>query len=122
MALAKVLSSALLGVDAYRVKVEVDLATGVPVFTTVGLPDAAVRESRDRVKPAMANCGFPFPLQRITVNLAPAHLRKAGRAFDLPITLGLLWAGTSSPTVVTTPGAGIRRPVRLGRSVSQFTR
>ena len=92
MALAKVLSSTLLGVDAHRVEVEVDLAYGLPVFTTVGLPDAAVRESRDRVKAAMANCGFPFPSRRITVNLAPAHLRKAGTAFDLPIALGLLRA------------------------------
>ena len=92
MALAKVLSSTLLGVDAHRVEVEVDLAMGLPVFTTVGLPDAAVRESRDRVKAAMANCGFAFPSRRITVNLAPAHLRKAGTAFDLPIALGLLRA------------------------------
>jgi len=92
MVLAKVLSSTLLGVDAHRVEVEVDLANGLPIFTTVGLPDAAVRESRDRVKAAMANCGFPFPLRRITVNLAPAHLRKAGTAFDLPIALGVLQA------------------------------
>ena len=92
MVLAKVLSSTLLGVDAHRVEVEVDLANGLPMFTTVGLPDASVRESRDRVKAAMANCGFPFPLRRITVNLAPAHLRKVGTAFDLPIALGLLQA------------------------------
>ena len=92
MVLAKVLSSTLLGVDAHRIEVEVDLAMGLPVFTTVGLPDAAVRESRDRVKAAMANSGFPFPSRRITVNLAPAHLRKAGTAFDLPIALGLLRA------------------------------
>ena len=92
MVLAKVLSSTLLGVDAHPVEVEVDLAMGLPAFTTVGLPDAAVRESRDRVKAAMANCGFPFPSRRITVNLAPAHLRKAGTAFDLPIALGLLQA------------------------------
>jgi magnesium chelatase family protein len=92
MVLAKVLSSTLLGVDAHRVEVEVDLANGLPMFTTVGLPDASVRESRDRVKAAMANCGFPFPLRRITVNLAPAHLRKAGTAFDLPIALGVLQA------------------------------
>ena len=90
MVLAKVLSSTLLGVDAHPVEVEVDLSNGLPMFTTVGLPDAAVRESRDRVKAAMANCGFPFPLRRITVNLAPAHLRKAGTAFDLPIALGVL--------------------------------
>ena len=93
MALAKVLSSTLLGVEAHAVEVEVDLAHGLPVFTTVGLPDAAVRESRDRVKAAMANCGFAFPSRRITVNyLAPAHLRKAGTAFDLPIALGVLRA------------------------------
>ena len=92
MVLAKVLSSTLLGVDAHCVEVEVDLANGLPMFTTVGLPDASVRESRDRVKAAMANCGFPFPLRRITVNLAPAHLRKAGTAFDLPIALGVLQA------------------------------
>ena len=71
--LAKVLSSTLLGVDAWIIEVEVDLANGLPTFTTVGLPDASIRESRDRVKAAMVNSGFPFPLKRITVNLAPAH-------------------------------------------------
>ena len=90
--LAKVLSSTLLGVDAWIIDVEVDLANGLPTFTTVGLPDASIRESRDRVKAAMANSGFPFPLKRITVNLAPAHVRKEGTAFDLPIALGLLQA------------------------------
>ena len=90
--LAKVLSSTLLGVEAQTVEVEVDLANGLPTFTTVGLPDAAIRESRDRVKAAMVNSGFPFPLKRITVNLAPAHLRKEGTAFDLPIALGILHA------------------------------
>ncbi len=90
--LAKVLSSTLVGVDAYLIEVEVDLANGLPTFTTVGLPDAAIRESRDRVKAAMANSGFSFPLKRITVNLAPAHLRKEGTAFDLPIALGILHA------------------------------
>ena len=90
--LAKVLSSTLLGVDAWIIEVEVDLANGLPTFTTVGLPDASIRESRDRVKAAMVNSGFPFPLKRITVNLAPAHLRKEGTAFDLPIALGLLQA------------------------------
>jgi magnesium chelatase family protein len=90
--LAKVLSSTLLGVDAWIIEVEVDLANGLPTFTTVGLPDASIRESRDRVKAAMVNSGFPFPLKRITVNLAPAHVRKEGTAFDLPIALGLLQA------------------------------
>ena len=90
--LAKVLSSTLLGVEACLIEVEVDLANGLPTFTTVGLPDASIRESRDRVKAAMANSGFSFPLKRITVNLAPAHLRKEGTAFDLPIALGILQA------------------------------
>ena len=90
--LAKVMSSTLLGVDAWLVEVEVDLANGLPTFTTVGLPDTSIRESRDRVKAALVNSGFPFPLKRITVNLAPAHLRKEGTAFDLPIALGLLHA------------------------------
>ena len=88
--LAKVLSSTLMGVDACLIEVEVDLVNGLPTFTTVGLPDTAIRESRDRVKAAMANSGFAFPLKRITVNLAPAHLRKEGTAFDLPIALGIL--------------------------------
>jgi magnesium chelatase family protein len=90
--LAKVLSSTLVGVDACLIEVEVDLVNGLPTFTTVGLPDTAIRESRDRVKAAMANSGFAFPLKRITVNLAPAHLRKEGTAFDLPIALGILQA------------------------------
>lgn len=90
--LAKIISSTLLGVDACPIEVEVDLSNGLPTFTTVGLPDAAIRESRDRVKAAMANSGFAFPLKRITVNLAPAHLRKEGTAFDLPIALGILQA------------------------------
>jgi len=76
--LAKVLSSAVLGVDAYMVEVEVDIALGLPSFNTVGLPDLAVKESRDRVKAAIKNCGFDFPPRRITVNLAqPTSRRKA---------------------------------------------
>ena len=90
--LAKVLSRTLLGVDAQLVEVEVDLSNGLPTFTTVGLPDAAIRESRDRIKAAMSNSGIPLPLKRITVNLAPAHLRKEGTAFDLPMALGILEA------------------------------
>ena len=95
--LAKVLSSTVLGVDSALIEVEVDLANGLPTFTTVGLPDASIRESRDRVKAAMANSGFPFPMKRITVNLAPAHLRKEGTAFDLPIALGILQAAGYIP-------------------------
>src|SRR5687767_6133632 len=88
--LASLRSAAVFGVDAYPVLVEVDVAFGFPHFTMVGLPDASVRESRDRVRSAIRNCGFEFPRHRITVNLAPADVRKAGSSFDLPIALGLL--------------------------------
>jgi magnesium chelatase family protein len=91
--LALVHSAALVGVEAALVRVEVDVAErGLPVFSTVGLPDSAVRESRDRVRSAIKNAGLPFPDGRITVNLAPADLRKEGVSFDLPIALGLLAA------------------------------
>jgi magnesium chelatase family protein len=90
--LAKVLSSAVLGVDAYRVEVEVDITSGLPSFSTVGLPEASVKESRERVKSAIANSGFQFPDDRITVNLAPADIKKDGTGFDLPIALGILAA------------------------------
>jgi magnesium chelatase family protein len=90
--LAKVLSSAVFGIDAYTVEVEVDIATGLPAFSTVGLPEGAVKESKDRVKAAIKNCGYEFPSRRITVNLAPADIRKEGAAFDLPIAVGILAA------------------------------
>ena len=90
--LATVLSSALLGIDAYIVKVEVDVAGGLPAFSTVGLPDSAIKESRDRVTAAIKNSGFYFPQTRITANLAPADIRKAGSAFDLPIAIGVMAA------------------------------
>jgi magnesium chelatase family protein len=90
--LAKVLSAALVGVEAALVRVEVDVADGLPAFNTVGLPDSAVRESRERVRTAIKNAGFKFPGDRITVNLAPADLRKEGTSFDLPIALGILAA------------------------------
>jgi magnesium chelatase family protein len=80
------------GVEASAVHVEVDVSNGFPSFTMVGLPDASVRESRDRVKSAIRNSGFDFPPHRITVNLAPADVRKAGASFDLPIALGILAA------------------------------
>jgi magnesium chelatase family protein len=90
--LAKVLSSAVFGIDAYTVEVEVDIATGLPAFSTVGLPEGAVKESKDRVKAAIKNSGYEFPSRRITVNLAPADIRKEGAAFDLPIAMGILAA------------------------------
>src|ERR687887_1312173 len=100
--LAKVLSSALLGIDAVTVQVEVDIAQGLPQFATVGLPDGAVKESKDRVKSALKNAGYDFPARRITVNLAPADIRKEGAAFDLPVAVGILAA------------TGVVRKERLG--------
>jgi magnesium chelatase family protein len=90
--LARLRSAAVIGVDALPVIVEVDVSIGLPVFTMVGLPDASVRESRDRVKSAIRNCGYQFPGHRVTVNLAPADVRKAGASYDLPIALGILAA------------------------------
>jgi magnesium chelatase family protein len=90
--LARILSASLHGVQARLVHVEVDVASGLPAFATVGLPDSAIRESRDRVRAAIRNGGFEFPNDRITVNLAPADVRKEGAAFDLPIALGVLAA------------------------------
>ena len=95
--LAQVLSAALVGVDALPVSVEADVAFGLPVFAMVGLPDASVRESRDRVRAAIRNSGFEFPAHRITVNLSPADVRKAGAAFDLPIAVAILAAAGTMP-------------------------
>lgn len=90
--LAKVLSSAVFGIDAYVIEVEVDIAQGLPAFATVGLPEGAVKESKDRVKAAVKNCGYDFPSRRITVNLAPADIKKEGSSFDLPMAIGILAA------------------------------
>src|SRR5215212_6335009 len=90
--LACMRTAAVFGIEACGVQVEVDVSFGMPVFNMVGLPDASVRESRDRVKSAIRNSGFEFPPHRITVNLAPGDVRKAGAAFDLPIALGILAA------------------------------
>ena len=88
--LAKSKTCAVVGLDGYLVEVEVDISPGLPAFTIVGLPDTAVQESRERVRSAIRNSGFEFPMRRITVNLAPADLRKAGPAYDLPIAVGVL--------------------------------
>jgi magnesium chelatase family protein len=90
--LAQIDSSAILGIDAYVVRVEVDISSSVPMFTIVGLPDTAVQESRERVRSAIKNSGLEFPLRRITINLAPADIKKQGPAFDLPIAVGILAA------------------------------
>jgi magnesium chelatase family protein len=100
--LARVQSAAVFGIEASPVTIEVDVSFGLPGFTVVGLPDASVRESRDRIRSAVRNCGFEFPKHRIVVNLAPADVRKAGASFDLPIALGVLAAA----------GVMVRRDVR----------
>ncbi|XOQ44925.1 MAG: ATP-dependent protease [Clostridium sp.] len=85
-------SMGLYGMDAFPVEVEADLSSGLPSFEVVGLPDAAVKESRDRVRAAMKNCGFDFPVSKITVNLAPADKRKEGPIYDLPVLIALMKA------------------------------
>ena len=97
--LARLETATVIGIDACPVHVEVDVSFGLPHFHLVGLPDTSVRESRDRVRAAIKNSGFEFPAYRITINLAPADVRKAGAAFDLPIALGVL----AATGVVTRP-------------------
>lgn len=91
--LCEVRSLGLSGISGYEVRAECDLSAGLPAFEIVGLPDAAVKEARDRVRAAIKNCGFTFPVSRITVNLAPANQRKGGTVYDLPILAGILAAG-----------------------------
>lgn len=99
--LARVQSAHLIGIEPYAVDVEVDIAQrGLPHFNIVGLPDTAVKESRDRIKAAFKNTGFPFPIKQITVNLAPADLKKEGSSFDLPIAVGILAAEGHIPKEV----------------------
>jgi len=95
--LAKVLSCAVVGLDGELVEVEVDRGRGLPSFVLVGLPDAAVKESGQRVEAAIKNSGLVWPRARLTVNLAPANLRKEGPAYDLPIALGVLAASEQVP-------------------------
>ena len=89
---SKVFTSSLIGIDGIRVEVEVDISHGLPSFNIVGLPEPSVKESRERVRAAIKNAGFEFPNDRITINLAPADVRKEGSSFDLPVALGLLAA------------------------------
>ena len=88
--LARTLGYGLSGVNGFAVNVEVYAASGIPALEIIGLPDASVKESRDRVSAAIVNSGFAMPIARLTVNLAPADLRKEGPAFDLPIAVGIL--------------------------------
>ena len=103
--LARVRSATLHGIEAATIFIEVDVTSGLPSFSTVGLPDATVRESRDRVRAAIRNSGLEFPIDRITVNLAPADVRKEGAAFDLPTAVGILSA------------VGLIKPGRLDRAL-----
>ena len=95
--LYKVRSLGLQGIAGYEVTAECDLATGLPNFDIVGLPDAAVKEARERVRSALKNNGLSFPVSRVTVNLAPADKKKAGTVYDLPIALGILAASDQLP-------------------------
>ena len=97
--LAKSTTCAVVGLDGYIVEVEVDISPGLPSFTIVGLPDTAVQEARERVRPAIRNSGCEFPMRRVTVNLAPADLHKAGPAYDLPIALAVLLSSGQVPAL-----------------------
>src|SRR5262245_9852250 len=90
--IASVKSAVCIGISAHPIEIEVDVGPGLPQFTVVGLPDQSLKECRERVRSAIKNSGFEFPPDRITVNLAPADLKKEGPAFDLPIALGILAA------------------------------
>jgi magnesium chelatase family protein len=108
MSVCRARSLSLFGIDALPVEVEVDVSPGLPGFSIVGLPDAAVQEARERVRVAISNSGYKFPMKRVIVNLAPANLRKEGPAFDLPIALGILAAsGALAP-------AGLERAAVVG--------
>src|SRR3954471_15409411 len=128
--LARVTTFAVEGVDALRVWVEADIRVGLPAFTVVGLADKAVREARERVRAAMINSGYEFPLRRITVNLAPAYLRKVGPAFDLPVAVALLVASAQLDPAAVEDCAivgelsltGEVRPVRGALAVAEGTR
>ena len=89
---SKVFTSSLYGIDGIKVEVEVDISHGLPSFNVVGLPEPSVKESRERVRASIKNAGFEFPNDRITVNLAPADVRKEGSSFDLPVAIGMLAA------------------------------
>ena len=121
---AKIRSLGLQGIGGYEVSAEIFLSGGLPQFDLVGLPDAAVKEARERVRASVKNCGLDFPVSRVTVNLAPADRKKAGTVYDLPILLGILIAtGQAKPLA---PDAAVTHSVhgperaaeRLGRRVA----
>lgn len=90
---SKVKSFSVVGIQAYPVEIEVDISAGLPQINVVGLPDSTVKESKERIRSAIKNCGFEYPSRRITINLAPADIKKEGSGLDLPIALGILAAG-----------------------------
>ena len=115
---SSVRSLGLYGVSGYEVKVECDISGGLPAFDVVGLPDAAVKEARNRVRSAVKNSGFAFPVSRITVNLAPADRRKEGTVYDLPMLVGLLQGSgqleADSGALGLCGGGGPLRPAAAG--------
>ena len=113
--LAKVLSSAVIGIEAYLVEVEVDITPGLPSFTTVGLPEAAVKESKERVKSAINNSGYTFPDNRITVNLAPADIKKNIRTYYRLTSSGPLSRGFPASTAMSTLPSGSTKRWRRQR-------
>jgi len=125
---SKIYSASLAGIDGYLVDVEVDIAGGNPGITIVGLPDAAIKESKERVRSAISNSGLPFPLRRITVNLAPADIHKEGPIFELSIALGILFAQSDTITIDDTLIIGELaldgrvRPVKGVLPITQFAK
>ncbi len=112
MTVCRVRSLSLFGIDALPVEVEVDVSAGLPGFSIVGLPDAAVQEARERVRVAISNSGYKFPTRKVIVNLAPAGLRKEGGTFDLPMALGIMGSsGILSPACLE--GTGVVGEVSL---------
>src|SRR3954470_14616528 len=129
MSLFKTQTAAVYGIDAHLIEVEVDMFSGNPRDSVmVGMPDVAVRESRERIKSALMNSGFGYPNKRITINLAPANVRKEGAGFDLPVALGILGAMGAIPALDTHISVGelsldgAIRPVRGSLSVAVCAR
>ena len=119
--LAAIAAATLTGALGHPVSVEVHVSNGLPGFTIVGLPDAAVRESRDRVRAALLSSGLPWPLRRVTVNLAPSGVRKGGAGLDLAIAVGVLVATGQLPPALHR-GAGLLRRARAERLACAMSR
>ena len=116
--LSRIKSYGLIGLNGYAVTVEIDVSGGMPAYETVGLPDAAVRESKERVRAAMSACRMQFPVARLTLNLAPADVRKEGPAYDLPIALAILSAMGRLPGEAEQDGEGRQTMRTLARNMT----